>query len=128
MNVHVRVTTKLFGQSPAVTTSVGTPVTVPLQLSSAVNSSATGTSSAQSTAKGPGASTGGPGASVSVTVIVCTQVETPPQASVAVHSLIMVIAQFSPCLVSFNSILTISRSHPCVATGSTATGTSAIQS
>ena len=69
VKVHVRVTTKLFGQSPGVTTSTGTPVIMSLQLSTAVNSIAAGTSSAHCTAIGAGAS-GATGASVSSTVMV----------------------------------------------------------
>jgi len=90
VNVQVRVMISGSDAQPAPELE-STPVTVmsESQLSVAVRSPASGTSPAHSKLASAGA-TGGTGGVVSLTVMICAELDTLPQASVAVHVRVMV--------------------------------------
>ncbi len=111
VNVQVLTCMKLFSQVPTVLVITNSPVTSPPQLSVAVSSSGTVISSTHWKVSDSGIS-GGIGASLSITVMVCVHTVTPPHSSVAVHSLVITVSQPPPTTDSTNSTNT-SKPQPC---------------
>ncbi len=108
VNVQVRTIEYELAQLPGVTTSFGTPVILPPQLSVAESTAAVGTNEAQVTVIFAGAA-GATGGMLSFTVMVCEAVELLPQASVnvQVRTIEYELAQLPGVTTSFETPVTL---------------------